>query len=83
MDHYENFKPRCTMDEAKKLKGEIPYGSLCAIYNCYKEICENKLLEPDFNGICAVFALGFLSGFRACKERKRVKHDNRKSDRNS
>lgn len=20
MDHYENFKPRCTMDEAKKLK---------------------------------------------------------------
>lgn len=20
MDHYENFKPRCTMDEVKKLK---------------------------------------------------------------
>ena len=76
MDHYENFKPRCTMDEVKKIKGEIPYSSLCAAYDCYKEVCEKKLLEPDFNEICAVFALGFLSGFRACKERHK-KHSDR------
>ncbi len=60
MDNYENFKPRCTMDEAKKLKGEIPYGSLCAIYDCYKEICENKLLEPDFNGILRGLCFGLF-----------------------
>ncbi len=76
MDHYENFKPKCTMEEVKKIKDEIPYGSLCAVYDCYKEVCENKLLEPDFNGICAVFTLGFLSGFRACKERRK-KHSDR------
>lgn len=75
MNCYDNFKPRCTVDEVLKVYGEIPIPAAQAAYTCYKAVCRDKQIIPDFSGLCTVYTLGFLSGCREMKERSRKRDD--------
>lgn len=74
MDSLENFKSRCTKDEAKKLVGQTPLEVMYDIYDLYNETYEKTAGDPIWKKHSAnavVYMLGFISGCRAIKERKR------------
>lgn len=73
MDCYENFKSRCSFSEVKKVYGQMPYETLMEAYNIYKKVRKERCEKPDFNSVCALYIMGFLSGCRAMKERRKIK----------
>lgn len=73
MDCYENFKSRCSFSEVKKVYGQMPYETLMEAYDIYKKVSKERCEKPDFAGICALYIMGFLSGCRAMKERRKIK----------
>lgn len=87
MDCYENFKPRCSSKEAAEVAKYIPLTALQAAYDSYKtgylnSLSKKYISDGECNGLCSVYTLGFLSGCRAMRERRKLNNDNRKSNRN-
>ena len=78
MEPYENFKPRCNIDEAINLSNELTPDIAHTIYDCYgdaymkkmKNIKEVKWLQSC--SLNSVYMLGFISGSRAVRERKKT-----------
>lgn len=74
MNSLENFKSRCTNDEVKKLLGQVPLEVLYDVYNLYNktfEECEGDVAWKKYSTAASIYMLGFISGCRAIKERKR------------
>lgn len=80
MEFYENFKPRCSVEEAHCIAGhatpEIGHVARECYINAYKEQSIKWSSDALWNQHCAlasVYMLGFLSGSRAVRERKKCK----------
>ncbi len=74
MNCFENFKSRCTNDEVKKLLGQVPLEVLYETYDLYNksfEECKGDFVWKKHSAAASVYMLGFISGCRAIKERKR------------
>ena len=51
----------------------MPCETLMEAYNIYKKVRKERCEKPDFDGVCALYIMGFLSGCRAMKERRKIK----------
>ncbi len=76
MDYLENFKIRCTEDEAENVAAQVPGNVMKAAYECYCNAYINTDEDLDEFSKCYiaftnVYVLGFLSGSRAVRERKK------------
>lgn len=74
MNSLENVKSRCTNDEVKKLLEQVPLEVLYDVYDLYNktfEECEGDFTWKKYSAAASVYMLGFISGCRAIKERKR------------
>lgn len=75
MNLYENFKPRCSIDEANRIGwryttcdiGPIAEECYCNAFN--KCTIQDNLFKQN-TALISVYMLGFLSGSRAVRERK-------------
>lgn len=80
MDAYENFRPRYSIEEIEHIAGQATIEIGIIARECYTEAYKNQSLihksDITWNQHCAlasVYMLGFLSGARAVRERKRKK----------
>lgn len=77
MNLYENFKPRCNITEANELAKQVPFNIPVAAYDCYCQAyiaCEsNETVVKQNVALGSVYMLGFLSGSRAIRERRKQK----------
>ena len=80
MEAYQNFKIRCSEAEASSLAyHELPAELLEPLGGLFSKEYENKinryeLYSPEYAICCSmlsIYALGFVSGARAVRERKR------------
>ncbi len=81
MDYLENFKIRCTEDEAENVAGQVPADAIKTAYECYYNAYKNTNEDYDalskcYLALANVYVLGFLSGSRAVRERKKAAHGN-------
>ncbi len=78
MEPYENFKPRCSIADAEKITGQATpeIGKIareCYIDTYQKESSKwkNDHIWNQHCALASVYMLGFISGARAVRERKK------------
>ena len=81
MEPYENFKPRCSIEESYTIGYEqAPYDIAPIAKECYYNAlskCNIDEFKYKHNvALMSVYMLGFLSGARAIRERKHLQQAN-------
>lgn len=75
MEPYENFRPRCSIADANRLVEQITPEIGFVSLNCYADAyknCEGKDIRwKQHTSMASVYMLGFISGARAVRERKK------------
>lgn len=78
MEPYENFKPRCSITEANNIveqtTPDIGWIALECYVNAYEKESHkypNDTIWIQNYALASVYMLGFLSGSRAIRERKK------------
>lgn len=77
MELYENFKPRCSIEESYTIGYEQASYDIALIakecyYNAFSKCNCNDVLFKQNVAHTSVYMLGFLSGARAIRERKHL-----------
>lgn len=77
MDICKNFGTHCTVQEAIKLVKYAPVSVMkqaeTCYYDAYKFFESDGWISANYNGLSAIYMLGFLSGARAVRG-ARVEH---------
>ncbi|MDE6412754.1 MAG: hypothetical protein K2K42_02480 [Eubacterium sp.] len=85
MELYENFKPRCSIEEAYTIGYEqVPYDIAPVVKKCYYDAfskcnCNDVLFRQNV-ALMNVYIFGFLSGARAVRERKHLQQAKHNQD---
>ena len=79
MKPYESHRPRCSFEEAYQIMEQSTYEIGKIAYKCYENSYKKEHQKHSSDAIwnvnCAfasVYMMGFLSGARAVRERKKV-----------
>jgi hypothetical protein len=77
MDFRENFESHCTEQEARELSQFVTLDVAIDAYKCYcyayKEENSDDTKWNIYMALCAVYMMGFLTGCRNIRKRKKEK----------
>jgi hypothetical protein len=76
MDLSVNFEPKVELKEADQIAGKVTINIGAVIENCFYQVLNDETDDKQwqlYKAITTIYTMGFLSGARAIRERKRAK----------